>query len=341
MEALEERDDSNGQVSGTKIKELLESFQGEILTGVEERLQAIKDSGFLPQQHKQNVVFHDPVQGEIPTFCSGKYFAFCYGEDGETDRRFWQVPNGFSFPKVNLRTGWTFWIKGMPEYADKEADGAFTAHPISPFRHFKAKMLPKKVKNAFLVNWKPVFTIMDGVLKEENEEDIIKWSPSEVEESLVAGLELLKGRASYAFEKPRHERWGVGTWSKYVQPSEIRKHGSEADKQALLPPPSGLSQRNRQARVSKGRKREKKTVNCYPRRLLAQTTNAESSVFCDSPGDTPAPPASPTRAQNQEACRQARGSRAGSVRRSRRTKARATPSRQRNTQKNTPPPLSL
>ena len=60
MEALEEQDDSNGQVSGAKIKELLELFQGEVLTGVEQKLQTIQDSGFLPQENQENIVFHDP-----------------------------------------------------------------------------------------------------------------------------------------------------------------------------------------------------------------------------------------------------------------------------------------
>ena len=73
---------------------------------------------------------------------------------------------------------------------------------------FLGTNVAKKAKNALLVNWKPVFTIMDGVLSRENEEDIIKWSPSEVEESFVVGLEILRGQASYAFGEPWHERWG-------------------------------------------------------------------------------------------------------------------------------------
>ena len=141
------------------------------------------------------------MQGKIPKFCNGKYFAFCYGEEGSTDRQFWQVPKGFLFPKVNLRTGWTFWLKGMPEYTDEQPDGALKVHAISPFCHFQAKMLPKKVRNAFLVNWKPVFTIMNGALACNNEADITRWTPRKVEESYIAGLELLRGRASYAFEK--------------------------------------------------------------------------------------------------------------------------------------------
>ena len=42
MEALEERDEQNGQVSGAKLKELLEKFQSDILSGVDERLETIR-----------------------------------------------------------------------------------------------------------------------------------------------------------------------------------------------------------------------------------------------------------------------------------------------------------
>ena len=44
---LEERNESNGQVSGAKIKELLESFQSDILSSVDSRLQTIHNLGLL------------------------------------------------------------------------------------------------------------------------------------------------------------------------------------------------------------------------------------------------------------------------------------------------------
>ena len=105
MEALEERDESNGQVSGAKIKELLDDFQKQILTGVDDRLKSIKDSGLLPTgDQTNNEIFMDPV-GEVPTFCDGKYLAFCYVKEGSDARKFWQVPKDFEFPKVTRHAG--------------------------------------------------------------------------------------------------------------------------------------------------------------------------------------------------------------------------------------------
>ena len=41
LEALNERDYANGQVSGAKLKEILEGFQSEILTGVQNQIAQI------------------------------------------------------------------------------------------------------------------------------------------------------------------------------------------------------------------------------------------------------------------------------------------------------------
>ena len=41
LEALEEQDEQNRQVSGAKLKELLEKFQSDILSGVDEQLETI------------------------------------------------------------------------------------------------------------------------------------------------------------------------------------------------------------------------------------------------------------------------------------------------------------
>ena len=44
IDALNERDEQNGQVSGAKLEELLQSFQSNILAGVDDRLEKIHDA---------------------------------------------------------------------------------------------------------------------------------------------------------------------------------------------------------------------------------------------------------------------------------------------------------
>ena len=79
-----------------------------------------------------------------------------------------------------------------------------------------------------------------------------EMSADELEEWYVDGMALFMVRASYTFEKSCHERWGVGTWSKAVQPSQIAKFGTETDQLALPPPSNGLSRRNRKKGPQRG-----------------------------------------------------------------------------------------
>ena len=70
MEALKEREETKGQVSGTKMKNILESFQFEILAGVDSQLQTIKECGLLPGSTNQEQVSFDVLEGNTPTFCN-------------------------------------------------------------------------------------------------------------------------------------------------------------------------------------------------------------------------------------------------------------------------------
>ena len=117
---------------------------------------------------------------------------------------------------------------GMPDYTEQEADGTVKVHAIIPFRLFNSKMLPKKVKSAFKVNWEPVFRIMDKAMPSGDSRPTVMRA-DELEDWWKAGSELLMTRASYCFAKPHHRTWGVATWSKKVQPSQIQKFGTTTD----------------------------------------------------------------------------------------------------------------
>ena len=281
LDALEERDQSNGQVSASKIKDLLSSFQQQILDGVDSRLAEIRDSGIFPRQESGEVFpVSEVAEGEAPTFGDGKYFAFCYAEDDNSERRFWQVPKGFQFPKADRHAGWKFWMLGIPDHTEKRADGTVVAHPISPFRLFQDKMLPKSAKTVFKVNWKPVFDIMESAIV-SGASSPFEMTSTELEEWYSAGTDMLRFRASYCFAKPRHERWGVSTWSRKVQPSQIRKYGTTSDIIALPAPESRWSSQNRKARLSKGRKRQHLQTTLHPRRRRRSPRNGAGTAQND------------------------------------------------------------
>ena len=103
-------------MSGAKLKELLESFQEDILKGVDSRLQNLNPV-YLNNNSLQCDTFDVP--DVIPTFVNGKYLAFLYAEGDSTTRKFWQVPKNFIFPKCDQRNGWRFWMLGMPDNQEK------------------------------------------------------------------------------------------------------------------------------------------------------------------------------------------------------------------------------
>ena len=131
-------------MSGAKLKELLKSFQDNILNGVDDKLKQINAG--LPQQEEYNP---NQAEGMVPTFGDGKYHAFHYADAGSMKVRFWQVPRGFVFPKATRHIGWQFWMLGIPDHQEEQHDGKMKAQAISPFRLFNPNMLPLKARSSF------------------------------------------------------------------------------------------------------------------------------------------------------------------------------------------------
>ena len=144
------------------MNEALDKFQVNILKGVDERLLHIQVA--RPQDEPPAGLYHPEEGTPVPTFDNGRFFAFHYADEDSMDTKFWQLPKGFVFPKVDRRTGWRFWILGMPYHHEKQKYGTLKVHPISPFRLFDTKIIPKKAKISWKVNWLPLFSIMQEVI---------------------------------------------------------------------------------------------------------------------------------------------------------------------------------
>jgi hypothetical protein len=147
---------------------------------------------------------------------------------------FWHTPLGFALPpRMKLDTGWKIWSFGIPCYQIKNADdGTAQAAPIRPFRAFKSKMLPKQIERDFNLHWRPIFEMMDacpGMLPLDN-------STNNLDDSFDPGLEYLKTRVAYVFQKRKANpiKWELSTWSKHVCRSSITKYGTESDKAAFV-----------------------------------------------------------------------------------------------------------
>jgi hypothetical protein len=78
-------------------------------------------------------------------------------------RRLWDTPPNFKFPSDlhAFGSGWTLWIVGLPGHAMKASDGSTQAAPIRPFRSLNPKLLPNKLRTQHVVNWRPIFKLME------------------------------------------------------------------------------------------------------------------------------------------------------------------------------------
>ena len=86
LDALKERDYENGQVSREKLKEILISFQSEIISSLHhETSQLNTRQDKLRNTTDFSFTAANVAKDGTPTYCGGKYTPFCYNE-GESLR---------------------------------------------------------------------------------------------------------------------------------------------------------------------------------------------------------------------------------------------------------------
>jgi hypothetical protein len=138
----EEIAQSNGQLSRSSIESLFETFQkrldDRVNDKIDELLTYLKNNGTGTTANADNML---PAQSTS----AGSLFAY--------DGKFWMVPKDFEFPRgATRRRAWELWLCGM------------TVGPsiIPPFRTFKVKLLPERVRNVFKTQWLPILSIMQS-----------------------------------------------------------------------------------------------------------------------------------------------------------------------------------
>ena len=193
-------------MSAAKLEEVLQTFQSNILAGVDERMKTIQNALDFEALASQTAHLLNHLANEankaVPVYGGGKYPAFVYAVDDSDTRKFWHVPSLFIFPKVNRYEGWKFWIYGMPNHREIAPDGTERAHPIMLFRIFDPKLMPKSAKSTFRINWIPIFSIMDRVVVDCEIEH--EFSSHDVDRLYAEGTDILKTRASYCFQNSNH-----------------------------------------------------------------------------------------------------------------------------------------
>ena len=159
--------------------------------------------------------------------------------------KYWCVPESFQFPhEMNRLNGWRMWLCGIVVVSNN------VAYKIKPFHSFKGlDFAEKAVEREFTTKWKPIFKLMEQCPGLEVPAQV---NESFVQSSFIAATEFLKTRVGYVWRRAKDvgmlSDYAIGTWSKYVQRSEIEKHGTVHDK-ANLPQATARNQADKRRRV--------------------------------------------------------------------------------------------
>jgi hypothetical protein len=224
--AIDEKAWESGQVTGTRLREILATFQVESMDAVNSRLDSIRtefqrvaagrgDGGGAEDDNNNFDMEEDEEGVQRQPSCF-----FAYGG------HFFDVPKDFCFSKATLREGLRFWLKGQTVSTDG-------TKAIKPFRLLKLVGLPSaQLKNIFKNQWKPIFSFLEenGAYQVPRQSHLM--TDVAIESIYDQCVNFLKENVSFCFQSRRTNatQWGVGTWSLKTRRSTILKHGTEADK---------------------------------------------------------------------------------------------------------------
>ena len=124
-------------------------------------------------------------------------------------------------------------------------------------------MLPtKKLKNAFKLSWKALFSIFEGHALSGLPQDTRTLSVADMTRYYSLCFDQLKGIASYCFTAPKQPHsWSISTWAMRTRRSSVLKNGTDQDRVNL--PPETF--RNRTNRTTVRAKRQS-LLTLYPHR---------------------------------------------------------------------------
>jgi hypothetical protein len=248
VDAYENRAAENGHMTADRMCALFDTYEQKMSAKIDSLREEIErnvinsSGGLINLQHggepEQDCNDYDMpfADGEPETDNEGQVGPRCthrlYGHGG----KLWHVPESFELQtNIPLRTAVRLWLEGMPGYqtTDKTTMLAMAA-PIRPFRLFKLKLLPTKVRRDYKLHWLPIMKMFFQMTDVEFPIGH-QFSPSDLESIFDAGLEYLRtSRMSYVFDgRKKPLEWKLSTWAKHSLPSMIQKYGRTDDQRNL------------------------------------------------------------------------------------------------------------
>ena len=263
--ALDEKAWDSGNVTGSRLKEILDAFHGSVnknLDGIRvEFKRALEIGNGSSTPHHAEQLEQQGQRG------SGNMFA--YGG------RFYAVPQTFKFPTVTLREAIRFWVKGQTV----STDGRLI---VRPFRKLSLELLPQNLKPTFKTNWTPIFKWLEAATNLPA--DTTNMSDEDIDGVYNRCVAHLKAHVSYCWNSLKGGdplRYTLGTWSNKISRASITKHGTDEDKAKL----QEASNRHVKRRAGLKRKTQARKENIlYPLRQKQRYEKLVRSPTVDPPG---------------------------------------------------------
>ena len=165
-QGFEEKAEESGQMTSERMKIMIDEYHNKVETLINTKLTNL-NFPLNPDPNRNDEAGNDQDDGIV--FAEGEE-ELVVVNNNQTIRhrlytyegRFWHVPKDFEFPTgVHLDTGWKLWLCGLSSNETID-NGIRVQAPVRPFRLFKSTMLPLDVRRKFELNWKPIFSLMQG-----------------------------------------------------------------------------------------------------------------------------------------------------------------------------------
>ena len=284
-DAIEQRNLSNGNVSGYRLEQILQGYREQNKSDLTEKFEELvrQLSSRIGELQPEEPAPENPIRQQ-PDANGGRVRLF----DGKGKMNYWHVPMNFEFPdQPNLAQALRLWLLGSRPARNQE---------VRPYRKIEKDRLPtKELQNQFATQWKQLFKFVESAGL-ELPLDTESMTTEDIERTNENMWAILKERVSYCFaETPRRKRKSpesvaLSTWASKVLKSNILAKGTEQDKSFFAD--RRIAKRKTIPGNNKPRKRKEHPK--YPRRQKKQRTNAPTEVTANNPttrvaANTPTP----------------------------------------------------